>query len=80
MAIEEYKKIDLIEIVENGTFQIRESNKILKDGIEIAKTYHRQSFAPGSDVSKMPKNIQAIANIVWTSDIITEYKKLEVQP
>lgn len=47
----------------------------MKDGVQIAPdAYHRWSFAPGSDVSAMPQSVQDIANLVWTPEVIAEYK------
>jgi cell division FtsZ-interacting protein ZapD len=74
MALTEQKVIDKIEVVENGTLQVREATRILKDGDQIAQTYHRWSFAPGSDVSEMPANVQAIATAAWTPEVIAEYE------
>lgn len=74
MALEEIKVIDKIEVVENGTIQVREATRILKDGEQIAQTYHRWSFAPGSDISTMPSNVQAIANVAWTPEVIAAYE------
>ena len=74
MALSEVKVIDKIEVIEDGTLQVREATRIMKDGQEIAKTYHRWAFAPGSDVSAMPANVQAIAAIVWTPELIAAYQ------
>ncbi len=74
MALSEVKVIDKIEVVENGTVQVREATKIMKDGEEIAKTYHRWSFVPSSDVSEMPANVQAIAAAAWTPEVIAAYQ------
>ena len=74
MALTEQKVIDKIEVVENGTLQVREATRILKDGDQIAQTYHRWSFAPGSDVSEMPANVQAIATAAWTEEVIAAYQ------
>ena len=74
MALTETKVIDKIEVVENGTLQVREATRILKDGDQIAQTYHRWSFAPGSDVSQMPANVQAIAAAAWTEEVIAAYE------
>jgi len=74
MALTEQKIIDKIEVVENGTLQVREATRILKDGDQIAQTYHRWSFAPGSDVSEMPANVQAIATAAWTEEVIAAYQ------
>ena len=74
MALSEVKVIDKIEVVENGTVQVREATKIIKDGEEIAKTYHRWSFAPASDVSSQPANVQAICAAAWTPEVIAAYE------
>jgi len=74
MALTETKVIDKIEALENGTIQVREATRIFRDGQEVAKSYHRWSFAPGSDVSSMPANVVAIANTVWTAECIAAYQ------
>lgn len=74
MALSEVKVIDKIEIIENGVLQVREATRIMKDDQEIAKTYHRWAFAPGSDVSAMPSNVQAVAAAAWTPEVITAYQ------
>ena len=74
MALTENKVIDKIEVVENGILQVREATRILKDGTQIAQTYHRWSFEPGSDVSEMPANVQAIAQAAWTPEVIAAYQ------
>jgi hypothetical protein len=73
MALTETKVIDKIEVIENGTVQVREVTRIIKDGSEIAHTYHRWAFAPGSDVSEMPANVVAICNAAWTPEVIAAY-------
>jgi cell division FtsZ-interacting protein ZapD len=79
MALEEVKVIDKIEVVENGTLQVREATRILKDGEQIAQTYHRWSFQPGSDVSEMPANVQAIASASWTPEVIAAYRAQQAE-
>lgn len=74
MALTETKQIDRVEVVGNGIVQVREATRILKDGEQIAQTYHRWSFAPGSDVSEMPANVQAIAQAAWTPEVIAAYQ------
>jgi hypothetical protein len=74
MALTETKVIDRIEVVGNGTVQVREATRILKDGEQIAQTYHRWSFAPGSDVSEQPDNVKAICQAAWTPEIIAAYQ------
>ena len=79
MAITEVKVIDKIEVVENGTVQVREATRIMKDGEQIAQTYHRCSFAPGSDVSEMPANVQAIAAAAWTAEVVAAYEAQQAE-
>lgn len=74
MALTEVKVIDKIEVVENGTVQVREATRIERDCVEIAKTYHRWSFAPASDVSAMPQNVQDICALVWTTEVVASYQ------
>jgi len=74
MALTEVKVIDKIEVVENGTVQVREATRIMKDGEQIAQTYHRWAFTPGADVSEMPANVQAICQVAWTPEVIAAYE------
>ena len=70
----ENKTIDRIEVVNNSIIQVRECTTIERDGEEIAKSYHRLSFAPGSDVSAMPQSVRDIASLVWTPEVIAAYQ------
>ena len=74
MDFVENKVTDRIEIVGLGILQVREMTAIMRDGQEIAKTFHRWSFAPGDDVSSMPANVQAIAQAAWTPEVIAAYQ------
>jgi hypothetical protein len=80
MSLTETKAIDKIEVVEKGIVQVREATTIMRDGQEIAKTYHRWSFTPGSDVSAMPANVQAIAQAAWTPEVIAAYQAMITAP
>jgi hypothetical protein len=74
MALTETKVIDQITVTENGIVLYREATRILKDGEQIAQTYHRSSLTPGQDLTDVPANVVAIANVTWTKDIIQAYK------
>jgi len=76
MALIEKTIIDKIEIVENNSIQIRTATIIEKDGIEIAKTYHRHAISPGDDITNEDSKVQAIANAIWTEEVINNYKAL----
>jgi hypothetical protein len=74
MALTKVTAVDQITITENGIVLVREATRIMEDGKELSKTYHRASFAPESDVSEQPQNIQDICNISWTPEVIAAYK------
>ena len=75
MALTETKVIDQITVTENGTVLYREATRILKDGNEIAKTYHRTSLTPGQDLTGQPDNVKAIAQVAWTEAVIAAYQE-----
>lgn len=80
MSIKEQKEIDKIEIVSGGFIQVREATTIFKDDEFVARSYRRWCFAPGSDVSEMPKNVQDIAKTTWTEKVIADYQASLVDP
>ena len=74
MALTETTKVDQIEVLENCTLQIRTATIIMKDGQELTRTFFRTSKAPGSDVSNEDAKVQAIANAIWTAEVISAYQ------
>ena len=76
MEITEKNIVDAIEILQNNTIQIRNANIIERDGIEIAKTYHRHVINPLDDITNEDAKVQAIANAIWTEEVINAYKAL----
>jgi hypothetical protein len=71
MAITKTTVVDQITVTENGIILYREATKIIEDGVELTKTYHRSSLTPGQDLTGQPAQVVAIANTVWTRDITT---------
>ena len=74
MALTETKIIDQITVTENGIVLYREATRILKDGEQIAQTYHRSSLTPAQDLTGQPANVVAICNAAWTQAVITAYQ------
>jgi hypothetical protein len=66
--------VDQITIQENGIILYREATKIIEDGKELTKTYHRSSLTPGQDLTGQPANVVAICNTVWTAEVIAAYQ------
>ena len=73
MALTEKNIVDLVELVETNHIQVRTANIIEKDGQVVAKSFHRHVLAPGDDVSGQDPKVQAIANAVWTEEVIAAY-------
>ena len=74
MALTETKFIDQITVTENGIVLYREATRILKDGDQIAQTFHRSSLAPDQDLTGQPANVVAICNAAWTAEVISAYQ------
>jgi len=65
MALEKQVVVDNITVTENGTVLVREVTRIMEDGAEISKQYHRSSFEKNADVSSQPQNVQDICAAAW---------------
>ena len=74
MALTEITKVDQIEVVGDYTIQVRTATIIERDGTEISKTFHRHVVCPGDDVTNQDQKVQAIANAIWTEEVIAEYQ------
>jgi len=74
MALTKTTNIDQITVTENGTVLYREVTRILEDGVQLSQTYHRTSLAPASDLTGVPDNVVAIANVAWTPEVIAAYQ------
>ena len=74
MALTETKVVDQITVTENGIVLYREATRILKDGEQIAQTYHRTSLTPAQDLTGQPANVVAICNAAWTADVVSAYQ------
>ena len=79
MALTKEIAVDQITITENGIILVRKVTRIMEDDVEISKQYHRTSFAPDSDVSEQPENVQAVCNAVWTSEVIAAYQEQQAK-
>ena len=78
MSLKEKIIIDKIELTEINTIQIRTATIIEKDGLEIARTYHRQALNPTDSIENQDSRVQAIANVIWTKEVIAEYKASQI--
>ena len=74
MALLEKQLVDLVELVQSNHIQVRTANIIERDGVEVTRTFHRHVLSPGDDVTNEDPKVQAIANAVWTEEVIAAYQ------
>ena len=74
MSLTKQIVIDKIEIIENGTVQVREVTRIMEDGNELSKSYHRWTIAPGQNYSDQPDNVKAICAAAHTPAVIAAFQ------
>ena len=85
MALTERFENDKIEVV--GTYkavQVRRAEIIEKDGVEVARSFHRHALSCGSidaddnfvdtDISGEDADVQAICTAAWTQEVKDAYK------
>ena len=76
MALEKIVLVDQIEIVENGCVQVRTATKIVEDGKEINRSFHRHVVAPGDDYSAEDDRVKAVCAAVHTPEVIAAYQAM----
>ena len=64
--VTEVSMIDKIEVLDTNLIQVRRADKVLRDDVEIASTYHRHVLQPGDDLSNEDPRVRAIATAVWS--------------
>tara|TARA_R100001480_G_scaffold97405_1_gene102085 strand:- start:44 stop:328 length:285 start_codon:yes stop_codon:yes gene_type:complete len=78
----EYDKIEVIGIYKH--VQVRKANVIKKDGVELARSFHRYTLDVGTldtsnnlvdtDLSGQPAEVSTICNAVWTDEVKSLWK------
>ena len=79
MSLTKTTTVDQITVTENGTILYREATRIMEDGKELSKTYHRSSLTPGQDLTGVPANVVAICNAAWTAEVIAAYQAAQAE-
>ena len=76
MALNKTEVVDKIETLENGTIQIRTATRIDEDGTVLSSSFHRHVLTPGQDLTDQDPKVVAIANAVWTDEVVTAYNDM----
>ena len=80
MSLTKTTTIDQITVTENGIVLYREATRIMEDGNELSKAYHRSSLTPGQNLTGIPANVVAICNAAWTAEVIAAYESVYALP
>ena len=79
MALTKLVVIDSIEVLETGHIQVRQATKIIEDGKELSKSYHRWVVSPGDDFSKQDERVKKVAEVVHTKEVVDTYKAKQIK-
>ena len=97
MALAESTFVDKCEVVSIAStyitgnqkaisLQVRKADVVTKDGVEVARSFHRHTLLPGTvavgstaltatDISGEEAIVQTVANAVWTTDAKEAYRE-----
>ena len=85
MAITKETVVDKIEVLEMGQVQVRTATKIMEDGKELNRNFHRHVVEPSTknggtwedtDISGEDAKVQAICNATWTDEVKKAYQDM----
>jgi hypothetical protein len=79
MALTESTSIDQIEIVKDFFVQVRQATVIEKDGVQVARTFHRWILKPDSDISGQEQKVKDICNAAWTDEVKAAYETFKAE-
>jgi hypothetical protein len=74
MALTKTEVVDKIEVLENGTIQVRCATRIDEDGTVLSSSFHRHVLSPGDDLTDQDLKVSAIANATWTPEVVSAYE------
>ena len=76
MALTKEVVVDKIEVLESGIVQVRTATRIDEDGTVLSSSFHRHVLTPGQDLTDQDPKVVAIANAVWTPEVVTAYNDM----
>jgi hypothetical protein len=74
------KKIsaDQIEVIADGSVQVRSCIQVLEDGSVISSSFHRHVVSPGDDLNAQDDRVKSICQTVHTPEVIAAFKAAQV--
>jgi hypothetical protein len=80
MALEKKEVTGSMEVGELGAISVRTDTVITDDGTEVSRAFHRKVLSPGDDVSGEDARVQAVANAVWTDEVVAAWNAAQPAP
>jgi hypothetical protein len=80
MALTEVVEVESIEVLSDGTLIPREVTRVLRDGVELARSERRWALMPGDPLDGQPERIVAMAGALWTDEMISNRLALIASP
>ena len=75
MALTKELVEDRIEVVtQYKHIQVRTATVIKKDGVEVARNFHRHAIEAGQDYSDQSTEVKAICDAVHTEEVVSAKK------
>jgi len=74
MALTERIEHKLEIIPPFSVIQCRQATIIVRDGADFATSYHRTVLSPGDDLSAACREVQSIAAVLWTEEVISAFE------
>ena len=71
--LEEISVIDQITVLYEGQVQVRRADIILREGVEIGKTYHRHIVHPGANLDAEDARVRALCRVVHTPVVVAAF-------
>lgn len=76
MAIEErHEPVYSVNALENGVIEVQEATIITGTKVPVPPQYSRYTLAPGADLEGKHPRIVAIAEAVWTEEVVEAYQR-----
>jgi hypothetical protein len=79
MALTETVSIDRIEVANDWNIQVRQATVITKNGVQVARSFHRWVLNPDSDISDQEQKVQDICNAAWTDEVKAAYETFKAE-
>ena len=73
MSLTKETIVDKIEVLEDGSVQVRTATRVLEDGVVLSSSFHRHVCSPDCDTTGEDPKVVAICAAVHTDAVVAAY-------